>query len=178
MKSNEEDCFEPKPDAQIEIALKAASGELTAEEAEEALAERGLKGTLGSTIQYALDATRNPYWPIGLCISWILTRELDAAAKRYARHRLWAEARSADGWSDALKVLVRRLAVGELEAVGLGCGDERRAVIPAFEWLDLRIVQRGPYDEVRGNDGAESVSGCQTFRAASLRTLARDDQSA
>ena len=59
MKSNEEDCFEPKPDARIEIALKAASGELTAEEAEEALAERGLKGTLGSTIQYALDATRN-----------------------------------------------------------------------------------------------------------------------
>ena len=106
--------------------------------------------------QYALEATRNPYWPIGLCISWILTRELDAAAKRYARHRLWTEARSADGWSDALKALVRRLAAGELEAVGLGCGDDQRAPIPALAWLDLRIVQRGPYDEVRRSDGAEA----------------------
>ena len=156
MKSNEEDRFEPKRDAQIEIALKAASGELTAEEAEQALAERGLKGTLGSTIQYALEATRNPYWPIGLCISWILTRELDAAAKRYARHRLWTEGWSADGWSDTLKALVRRLATGELEAVGLGCGDDQRAPIPALAWLDLRIVQRGPYDEVRRSNGAEA----------------------
>ena len=128
MNPNEEDGLERKRPAQIEIALKAANGELTAEEAEQALAECGLKGTLNSTFQHAFELTPNPYWPIGLCISWILTRELDAAAKRYARHRLWSEARSADGWSDALKVLVRRLAAGELEAVGLGCGDGRRAV--------------------------------------------------
>jgi hypothetical protein len=38
------------------------------------------------------------------------------------------------------------------EALGVRVADGRRVSIPALEWIDLRIQQRGAYDEVRQAD--------------------------
>ncbi len=140
-------------EAQFELMLAAAGGLLTPREAEEALAEKGLEAILGATREYARRRTRSSYWPVGVCISWLLTRDLDEAVRRYARHQHWGEARADDDWGGARERLIEALKAGQLEAAGLPAEGGERLSIPALDWFDLRIVRRGPYDEIRDRDG-------------------------
>jgi hypothetical protein len=43
---------------------------------------------------------------------------------------------------------------GKIEALGVRPNDDQRVSIPAHDWIDLRIQQRGPYDEVGRADGS------------------------
>jgi hypothetical protein len=49
--------------------------------------------------------------------------------------------------------LLFALATGKIGATGLGHEGGRRVSIPAREWIDLRIQQRGQFDEVRRAEG-------------------------
>jgi hypothetical protein len=59
-----------------------------------------------------------------------------------------------DDWVGARTSLLRALAGGKIEARGVHRDDDQRVLIPAHEWIDLRIQQRGPYDEVGRADGS------------------------
>jgi hypothetical protein len=117
-----------------------------------ALIDRGLKEGMRSTKLYALERSKDPFWPIGFCVAWVLGRDSSKAVRLYARHRLGIGVVYVKGWIDARTSLLRALATGEVEALGVRVADGRRVSIPALEWIDLRIQQRGPYDEVRQAD--------------------------
>ncbi|MFO1126567.1 MAG: hypothetical protein U1E25_15685 [Methylocystis sp.] len=104
--------------------------------------------------------------------------DLDEAARRYARHQHWGEARAEDDWGGAREGLIEALKAGQLEAAGLPAEGGRRRSIPALNWFDLRIVQRGTYDEIRDRDGEIGFRDVQIWaeRVRELwpaRTLAR-----
>jgi hypothetical protein len=75
-------------------------------------------------------------------------------AQLYARHRLGNGVIHVDGWVGARTSLLRALTAGKIEALGVRRDDDQRVSIPAHEWIDLRIQQRGPYDEVGRADGS------------------------
>jgi hypothetical protein len=85
-------------------------------------------------------------------VAWVLGRDSSKAARLYARHRLGIGVVHVKGWVDARTSLLRALAAGKVEALGVREADGQRVSIPALEWIDLRIQQRGPYDEVRRAD--------------------------
>jgi hypothetical protein len=118
----------------------------------QALVDRGLKEGMRSTTLYALERSKDPFWPIGFCVAWVLGRDTSKAVRLYARHRVGIGVVHVKGWGDARTSLVSALAAGKVEALGVRDADGRRVSIPAPEWIDLRIQQRGPYDEVRGAD--------------------------
>jgi len=118
----------------------------------QALVDRGLKEGMRSTTLYALRRSKDPFWPIGFCVAWVLGRGTSKAVRLYARHRLGIGVVHVKGWVDARTSLLRALAAGKVEALGVREADGRRVSIPALEWIDLRIQQRGPYDEVRRAD--------------------------
>jgi hypothetical protein len=76
------------------------------------------------------------------------------AAQLYARHRLGNGVIHVDGWVGARTSLLRALTAGKIEALGVRPDDDQRVLIPAHEWMDLRIQQRGPYDEVGRANGS------------------------
>ena len=118
----------------------------------EALIERNFKEGMKVTKTYALERSKDPFWPIGLCVAWVLGRDPSKATRIYARHRLGIGVIHVKGWIDARTSLLRALAAGKIEA--LGVGDGRRVSIPAQEWINLRIQQRGSCDEVAHGDGS------------------------
>jgi hypothetical protein len=118
----------------------------------QALVDRGLKEGMRSATIYALERSKDPFWPIGFCVAWVLGRDTSKAVRLYARHRLGIGVVHVKGWVDARTSLLRALAAGKVEALGVREADGRRVSIPAPEWIDLRIQQRGPYDEVRRAD--------------------------
>jgi hypothetical protein len=118
----------------------------------QALVDRGLKEGMRSTTLYALERSKDPFWPIGFCVAWVLGRDTSKAVRLYARHRLGIGVVHVKGWVDARTSLLRALATGKVEAIGVRKAEGRRVSIPGPEWIDLRIQQRGPYDEVRGAD--------------------------
>jgi hypothetical protein len=105
-----------------------------------------------STTIYALERSKDPFWPIGFCVAWVLGRDTSKAVRLYARHRLGIGVVHVKGWIDARTSLLRALAAGKVEALGVREANGRRVSIPELEWIDLRIQQRGPYDEVRRAD--------------------------
>jgi hypothetical protein len=117
-----------------------------------AIVARGFKEGMGSAKIYALEIGKDPFWPIGFCIAWVLGRDPSKTNRLYARHRLGMGIIPVRGWIDAQKSLLRALAAGKVEALGIREAEGRRLSIPALEWIDLRIQQRGPYDEVRRAD--------------------------
>jgi hypothetical protein len=111
------------------------------------------KGSVRATVTWALGQIDDPYWPIGLCVAWVPGREKSKAVRLYSRRCVFAEARPIKHWADARTTLLRALAGGRIEAWGVRPKDGQRVLILPQEWIDLRIQQRGPYDEVRGRDG-------------------------
>jgi hypothetical protein len=118
----------------------------------QALVDRGLKEGMRSTTLYALERSKDPFWPIGFCVAWVLGRDTSKAVRLYARHRLGIGVVHVKGWVDGRTSLLRALAAGKVEALCVREADGRRVSISAPEWIDLRIQQRGPYDEVRRAD--------------------------
>jgi hypothetical protein len=133
-----------------------------------ALIDRRLKEGTRSTTIYALERSKDPFWPIGFCVAWVLGRDPSNAARLYARHRLGIGVVHVKGWIDARTSLLRALAAGKVEALGVREADGRRVSIPALEWIDLRIQQRGPYDEVRRADDSIAY---RNVRIASVQML-------
>ena len=75
-----------------------------------------------------------------------------------------------DGWVGARTSLLRALTAGKIEALGVRRDDDQRVLIPAHEWIDLRIQQRGPYDEVGRADGSIAYRACPS--SGDLRHIA------
>jgi hypothetical protein len=113
-----------------------------------ALIKRGLKGGYRVTAPYAREQLQEAYWPIGLCIAWVLKRSHDEASEAYAHHRVGIGLAPIAGWTDARTALIRALAAGEVVALGIRPDNDQRIQISAAEWIDLRIRQRGMYDEI------------------------------
>jgi hypothetical protein len=118
------------------------------------LIDRDLKKGMKVTKIYALERSKDPFWPIGFCVAYVLGGDPSEAAQLYARHRLGNGVIHVDGWVGARTSLLRALTAGKIEALGVRRDDDQRVLIPAHEWIDLRIQQRGPYDEVGGADGS------------------------
>jgi hypothetical protein len=94
---------------------------------------------------YALEQSKDPFWPIGFCVAYVLGGDLSEAAQLYARHRLGNGVIHVDGWVGARTSLLRALTAGKIEALGVRPDDDQRVLIPAHEWMDLRIQQRGRF---------------------------------
>ena len=133
-----------------------------------ALIERNLEEGRSVATAHARQQLDGPYWPIGLCVAWVLGPDPSTAADLYAEHRLGMELLPLDGWSEARTTLLQALAAGRIEALGVGTDESTRVSIPAQEWIDLRIVQRGPYDEVRRADGSIAYRDVR-IEAATMR---------
>jgi hypothetical protein len=135
-----------------------------------ALIDHDLKEWTGATIVYARRQLQGTYWPIGLCIAWIMSADPDAAVVLYARHRVGTELTSVDGWGEAQMKLVRELEAGQVEALGMRSKRGERIAIARYEWIDLRIVQRGPYDEIRRPDRSLAYRDVR-IEAATIRKI-------
>jgi hypothetical protein len=118
------------------------------------LIDRNLKKGMRVTQIYALELSKDPFWPIGFCVAYVLGGDPSEAAQLYARHRLGNGVIHVDGWVGARTSLLCALTAGKIEALGVRPDDNQRVLIPAHEWMDLRIQQRGPYDEVGRADGS------------------------
>jgi hypothetical protein len=119
-----------------------------------ALIARDLEKGMGVAKKYADKLIGDSFWPIGLCVAWVLGGDPSEAAQLYARHRLGMGVIHVDDWVRARTSLLRALTAGKIEALGVRPDDDQRVSIPAHEWIDLRIQQRGPYDEVGRADGS------------------------
>ena len=115
---------------------------------------RDLEKGMGAAKKHADKLIGDPIWPIGPCVAWMLGGDPSEAAQLYAGHRLGNGVIHVDGWVGARTSLLRALTAGKIEALGVRRDDDQRVSIPAHEWIDLRIQQRGPYDEVGRADGS------------------------
>ena len=145
-----------------------------------ALIDRDLKEGMQRTRSHALERSKDPFWPIGFCVAWVLGRDPSKVAPLYARHQLGIGIIPVEGWIDARKTLLRALAAGRVEAVGIRQDDGRRVSIPTLEWIDLRIQQRGPYDEVGRADGSIAyhdvrIASVQMLNAWPAHEAAKDE---
>jgi hypothetical protein len=136
----------------------------------EALIARDLEKGMGVTKKYADKLIGDPFWPIGLCVAWVPGGDPSDASQLYARHRLGMGVIHVDGWVGARTSLLRALAGGKIEALGVRPDDNQRVSIPAHEWIDLRIQQRGPHDEVGRADGSIAYRACPS--SGDLRHIA------
>jgi hypothetical protein len=122
-----------------------------------AFVERNLVEGLPAILTYARQQEGSGFWPLGLCIAWVLGRELSQAAEIFARHRAGME-HGPGSWPEALDEVVRGLQAGTLVAVGIRTATDVRVWIPTIEWLDLSIVRRGFYNEVWRLDARGKLS--------------------
>jgi hypothetical protein len=148
---------EDQPEARVDPRIKA-------------LIDHDLKERTGATIAYARRQLEGTYWPIGLCIAWIMSADADAAVVLYARHRVGTQLTCVDGWGEAQMKLVRELEAGQVEALGIRSERGDRVAIGRQEWIDLRIVQRGPYDEIRRPDRSLAYRDVR-IEAATIRKI-------
>jgi hypothetical protein len=118
----------------------------------EALVERNFAEGKSTALAHAHRESEESFWPIGLCIAWVLKRGRSPAVEVYAHHRLWMGVRQIEGWAGARTELIRALQAGRVTAIGICIESGKRAPLRAMDWLDLRVIQRGPYDEVCGPD--------------------------
>src|ERR1700722_5219252 len=119
-----------------------------------ALIARDLEKGMGVAKKYADKLIGDSFWPIGLCVAWVLGGDPSEAAQLYARHRLGMGVIHVDDWVRGRTSLLRALTGGKIEARGVRPDDDQRVSIPAHEWIDLRIQQRGPYGEGGRADGS------------------------
>jgi hypothetical protein len=118
----------------------------------EALVERNLAEGKRATFARADRETEESFWPIGLCIAWVLKRGRAQAVEAYVQHRLEMGIRKNEDWAKARTELIRALQSGAVTAVGIRIESGKRTSIPPIDWLDLKVIQRGPLDEVCGPD--------------------------
>ena len=71
---------------------------------------RGLEEGMGAMMIYAQRLSDDPFWPIGLCVAWLLGRDRPEGVRLYARHRLGIGVIPVVGWADARTSLLRGLA--------------------------------------------------------------------
>jgi hypothetical protein len=145
-----------------------------------ALIDRDLKEGMKRTTSHALEQSKDPFWTIGFCVAWVLGRDPSKAPQLYARHQLGIGIIPVEGWIGARKTLLRALAAGKVEALGIRLDDGRRVSIRALEWIDLRIQQRGPYDEVGRADGSIAyhdvrIASVQMFNAWPAHEASKDE---
>jgi len=100
-----------------------------------------------STIVYACQKADNPFWPIGLCIAWVARQNTAGAIKLFARRRVKRSFQSAE-WANARTRLVNGLGAGDVQSSGLLPSGKTHVPIPAVEWMDLQVRQRGPNEDV------------------------------
>jgi len=60
----------------------------------------------GVATAHARQQLDRPYWPIGLCVAWVLGPDPTTAADLYANHRLGTELLPLDGWAEARTTLL------------------------------------------------------------------------
>ena len=101
-----------------------------------------------ATIVFGRRQSDKPFWPLGLCIAWVMSQDLVHAVKLFARRRLGLQY-DRDEWATARTKLMNRLGEGRIQAFGLTPRERKRIEISAVEWMDLWITQRGAYEEVR-----------------------------
>jgi hypothetical protein len=87
------------------------------------------------------------------------------------------ELRPVDEWAEAQTELVRALEAGQVEALGARPEESERTPIRREEWIDLRIVQRGPYDEIKRPDGTIAYRDVR-IEAAKIRERWRPETEA
>src|SRR5271155_1298678 len=81
------------------------SGEPEREKKEDSLlrilVDRDLKERMGPVVARARQRSEDPFWPIGLCVAWVLGRGRSEAVRAYAQHRVGLGVREVDGWREA-----------------------------------------------------------------------------
>jgi hypothetical protein len=82
------------------------------------LVDRDLKERMGAPVARARQRSEDPFWPVGLCIAWVLARGRSEAVELYARHRVGLGVREVDGWREAQTAVLRALASGRIKASG------------------------------------------------------------
>jgi hypothetical protein len=122
------------------------------------LVDRDLEERMGAPVARARQRSEDPFWPVGLCIAWVLGRGRSEAVELYARHRVGLGVREVDGWREAQTAVLRALASGRIKASGFRPQDGVRVPVQAYEWIDLSILQRGHDDEARRLDGSIAYS--------------------
>jgi hypothetical protein len=137
-----------------------------------AFAERNLTEGLPATLAYARRREDAPFWPLGLCIAWVVERDLSRAAESLTRHRVGL--RPIEGWPEARDEVIRALQAGALTAVGIPAATDVRVSIPAFEWLDLTIVPRGFYNEIQRLDARGKLSPAYRDVRIAAETLRKE----
>jgi hypothetical protein len=144
-----------------------------------ALVDRNLKEGMKATKRYALERSKDPFWPIGFCVAWVLARDQSKAVRLYARHRLGLGVIPIRGWIDARASLLRALAAGKVKALDVR-DDAPPVSIPAEEWIDLKIQQRGSYDQVGRGTGSIAyrdvrIASAQLLEEWPPREAAKED---
>ena len=71
-----------------------------------------------ATIVFARRQSDKPFWPLGLCIAWVMRHDLVQAVKLFARRRLGLQY-DRDEWATARTKLQNRLGEGRIQAFGL-----------------------------------------------------------
>jgi hypothetical protein len=140
--------------ASDEIADSNAPPSRKKEDLLHAQIDRDLEEPLGAALAYAREKSKEPFWPIGLCVAWALRADVTEAVVLYARHRVGLGVREVESWRQAQLTLIRALAGAQVEASGMRPDDGKRVSVPPQDWIDLSIVQRGQFDEVRRPDGS------------------------
>ena len=75
------------------------------------------------------------------------------AIKLFARRRGKRSFQSAE-WANAKTRLVNGLGAGDVQSRGLLPSGKTHVPIPAVEWMDLQVRQRGPNEDVVHADGS------------------------
>jgi hypothetical protein len=112
-------------------------------------------------IEFGRQAIDDAFWPFSLCVAWILTRDREAAVQRYAEHRCGV--RTESDWRGAQQSITEALLTGAVEAHALDGGSLQavRRTIPPPAWIDLRLKQRGLYDEIWHRGGTLAYRDAQ-----------------
>jgi hypothetical protein len=124
-----------------------------------------------ATIVFARQQSDRPHWPLGLCIAWVMSQDLAQGVKLFIRRRLGLQY-DRDQWASARTKLMNRLGEGCIQAFGLQRSEGKRVEISAVEWMDLWIMQRGAYEEVRRADRSLAYHDVR-IAAAQMRELWR-----
>lgn len=117
---------------------------------------------------YATQQFAEPYWPLGLCIAWVMERKEERAIATFVERLIGSGSVALECWPECRSALQRGLAGGEVTASGLQ--DGVRIEIPPRDWIDLSIRQHGPYEEVWRATSRKDLS---VYRIAKKQMLER-----
>jgi hypothetical protein len=90
------------------------------------------------------------------------------ATKLFARRRVKRSFQSAE-WANAKTRVVNGLGAGDVQSRGLLPSGKTHVPIPAVEWMDLQVSQRGPNEDVVHADGSFAYHDVSIAAAQMLR---------